>query len=181
MHGRSSCLINVYAAELIGADLANIKPHTACGPDNIPARLLKEASDELAPVLCLLFNATLHQGKIPCDWKSANVTPIFKKGDKHKPENYRPISLTSIICKTMEHIIHSQVMRHLDTHDLLTEYQFGFRRRRSCESQLLVTIQDLAAGLRDKQQIDAILLDFSKAFDSSCHGSVTSSKDAPNK
>ena len=145
--------------------LANIKPHTACGPDNIPARLLKEASDELAPIFCLLFNATLHQGKIPRDWKTANVTPIFKKGDKHKPENYRPISLTSIICKTIEHIIHSQIMHHLDTHDLLTEYQFGFRRGRSCESQLLVTIQDLATGLRDKQQIDAILLDFSKAFD----------------
>lgn len=145
--------------------LAKIKPHTASGPDNLPAYLLKEVADELAPILCLLFNATLHQGKIPQDWKSAYITPILKKGDKHKPENYRPISLTSIICKTAEHIIHSQIMRHLDTHSLLTECQFGFRRRRSCESQLLITVQDLAAGLRDKQQIDAILLDFSKAFD----------------
>ena len=145
--------------------LAKLKPHTASGPDNLPAHLLKEAADELAPILCLLFNATLHQGKIPQDWKSAYITPIFKKGDKHRPENYRPISLTSIICKTAEHIIHSQIIRHLDTQNLLTDCQFGFRRGRSCESQLLVTIQDLAAGLRDKQQIDAILLDFSKAFD----------------
>ena len=145
--------------------LVNIKSHTASGPDNLPAYLLKEAANELTPILCLLFNATLHQGKIPHDWKSAYITPILKKGDKHKPENYRPISLTSIICKTAEHIIHSQIMRHLDAHSLLTECQFGFRRGRSCESQLLVTVQDLAAGLRDKQQIDAILLDFSKAFD----------------
>ncbi|XP_071479519.1 uncharacterized protein [Diadema antillarum] len=145
--------------------LANIKPHTACGPDNLPARLLKETADELAPALCLLFNATLHQGKVPQDWKTANVTPVFKKGDKHKPDNYRPISLTSIICKTVEHIIHSQIMRHLDTHGLLAESQFGFRRGHSCESQLLITVQDLAAGLRDKQQIDAVLLDLSKAFD----------------
>eukprot|EP00057_Strongylocentrotus_purpuratus_P029222 XP_011683696.1 PREDICTED: RNA-directed DNA polymerase from mobile element jockey-like [Strongylocentrotus purpuratus] len=145
--------------------LANLKSHTACGPDNLPAYLLKEISSELAPVLSLLFNASLQQGKIPHAWKVANVVPIFKKGDKHKAENYRPISLTSIICKVAEHIIHSQIIHHLDEHNLLTDFQFGFRRKRSCESQLLVTVDDLATGLRDKQQIDAILLDFSKAFD----------------
>ena len=145
--------------------LSQIKPHTACGPDNLPAYLLKECAEELAPVFTLLFKATLHQGRIPSEWKSANVTPIFKKGDKHKPENYRPISLTSIVCKTIEHIIHSQIIHHLDNHDLLAETQFGFRKRRSCESQLLLTINDLAEGLRDKHQIDTILLDFSKAFD----------------
>ncbi|XP_072043590.1 uncharacterized protein [Amphiura filiformis] len=146
--------------------LSQIKPHTACGPDNLPAYLLKECAEELAPVFTLLFKATLHQGRIPSEWKSANVTPIFKKGDKHKPENYRPISLTaSIVCKTIEHIIHSQIIHHLDNHGLLAETQFGFRKRRSCESQLLLTINDLAEGLRDKHQIDTILLDFSKAFD----------------
>ena len=145
--------------------LVNIKPHTACGPDNLPAFLLKEAADELAPIFCLLFNATLHQGKIPHAWKSADVTPIYKKGDKHRPENYRPISLTSIVCKTAEHIIHSQIIHHLDNHNMLTECQFEFRKKHSCDSQLLITIDNLARGLRDKQQIDAILLDFSKAFD----------------
>ena len=145
--------------------LANINHHSACGPDNLPAYLLKEAANELAPVLSLLFNATLNQVKIPLEWKEANVVPIFKKGDKHRAENYRPISLTSIVCKTAEHIIHSQIIRHLDSHNLLTERQFGFRKRRSCESQLLLTVHDLATGLRDKQQKDAILLDFSKAFD----------------
>ena len=145
--------------------LANLKPHTACGPDDLPAYLLKEVSSELAPSLSLLFNTSLKEGRIPCAWKAANVVPIFKKGDKHKAENYRPISLTSIICKVAEHIVHSQIMDHLDTHNLLTDCQFGFRKRRSCESQLLLTVHDLATGLRDKQQIDAILLDFSKAFD----------------
>ena len=149
--------------------LAKIKPHTACGPDNLPAYLLKEASNELAPLFCLLFNATLHQGKIPHAWKSANVSPIFKKGDKHRPENYRPISLTSLVCKTAEHIIHSQIIHHLDANNILTHCQFGFRKKRSCDSQLLLTVDDLARGLRDRQQIDAILLDFSKAFDKVPH------------
>ena len=145
--------------------LANINHHSACGPDNLPAYLLKEAANELAPVLSLLFNATLNQGKVPLEWKEANVVPIFKKGDKHRAENYRTISLNSIVCKTAKHIIHSQIIRHLDSHNLLTKHQFGLRKRRSCESQLLLTVHDLATGLRDKQQIDAILLDFSKAFD----------------
>lgn len=149
--------------------LSNIKPFTASGPDNLPAYLLKEGADELAPVFTLLFQATLHQGKIPLGWKTADVAPIFKKGDKHKPENYRPISLTCIVSKTMEHIIHSQIINHLDARGVLTNKQFGFRKRHSCESQLLLTIHDLAQGLRGKEQIDAILLDFSKAFDKVPH------------
>ena len=95
----------------------------------------------------------------------ADVSPIYKKGDRHKPENYRSISLTSIVCKMLEHIVHSQIMHHLDVHNLLTDSQFGFRRKRSCESQLLITVNDLAVGLRDREQVDAVLLDFSKAFD----------------
>ena len=113
----------------------------------------------------LLFKASLHQGKIPQDWKTANVAPIFKKGESNKPSNYRPISLTSIVCKVLEHIIHSQIINHFDKYSLLTSRQFGFRKSHSCESQLLLTVDDLARGLRDGEQIDAVLLDFSKAFD----------------
>ena len=145
--------------------LSNIKPHTASGPDELPAYFLKLGATELAPIFTLLFQATLDQGKIPHGWKSAYVTPIFKKGDKNKPSNYRPISLTSIVCKVLEHIIHSQIINHFENHHLLTDRQFGFRKGRSCESQLLLTVDDLARGLRDGEQIDAILLDFSKAFD----------------
>ena len=93
------------------------------------------------------------------------MTPIFKKVDKHKLVNYRPISLTSLLCKAAEHIIHSKIIRHLDDHNLLTEIQFRFRKKRSCDSQLLITVDDPTRGLQDKQQIDAVLLDFSKAFD----------------
>ncbi|XP_072047218.1 uncharacterized protein [Amphiura filiformis] len=93
--------------------LANFKPHPASGPVNLSVYLLKETTDELVPILCLLFNATLHQGKIPRAWKSADVTPICVT-------NTNPISLTSIVCKTAEHIIHSQIMQHLDAHNLLS-------------------------------------------------------------
>ena len=145
--------------------LKDIKPHKATGPDNIPGRLLKEAAEELAPGLAHLFQISIDNGTFPLDWKSALVTPVFKKGDRSSPSNYRPISLMSIVCKTLEHVIHSSVISHFETNNILTDCQHGFRKRRSCETQLILTIDDLAKGLKDKQQIDAILLDFSKAFD----------------
>ena len=149
--------------------LAELNPHKAQGPDNIPPNFLKCCAKELSPSLTLIFQASLEQGKVPDDWKQALVTPLFKKGDRTAPENYRPISLTSVCCKLMEHIIHSQVMHHLDKHNALCDQQHGFRKRRSCESQLILTLQDLAKGIEEGEQIDAVLLDFSKAFDKVPH------------
>ena len=99
--------------------------------------------------------------------QSANVAPIFKKGDRSKAANYRPVSLTCICCKLLEHIVSSNIMQHFD--NILTDAQHGFRQRRSCESQLILTVHDLAQGIEDQQQLDVILLDFSKAFDKVPH------------
>ena len=146
--------------------LRQLNPNKAAGPDNIPAKILKTCSLELAPLLSTLFTKTLKEGKIPSDWKEANVAAIFKKGDRNIASNYRPVSLTSIICKMQEHVIVSNVMNHLDEHDILTDCQHGFRSRRSCETQLLTLVHDLATSLDPgKQQIDLAVLDFSKAFD----------------
>ncbi|XP_072048393.1 uncharacterized protein [Amphiura filiformis] len=145
--------------------LAGLQIHKACGPDEIPTRLLKVLADELTPVISLFFQASLNQGIIPEDWKKANVVPVFKKGDRNKAENYRPISLTSVTCKLLEHVICSSIMRHLDKHNILNDAQHGFRKRRSCATQLIQTIQDLAKSIESRDQVDVILLDFSKAFD----------------
>ena len=99
------------------------------------------------------FQLSLRTGILPSVWKQAFVTPIYKAGDKTDPKNYCPISLTSIICKTMEHIICSHLMHHLDSHNILLDTQFGFRSHHSCESQLLLTIDDLARGINNRQQI----------------------------
>lgn len=144
----------------------------ATGPDNIPATFLKSFAKELTPSYRLLFQASIDQGKVPDDWKAANVTPIFKKGDRNKPENYRPVSITSISCKLLEHIICSNIMRHLDQNDILTEAQHGFRRHRSCETQLITVCTDFVNSINEGGQTDAILLDFSKAFDKVHHQSL---------
>ena len=149
--------------------LKNIKPFSASGPDGIPARLLKETAEELAPAVTLLFQASINQGKIPSQWKKAQITPIFKKGSRSEAANYRPISLTSILCKLCEHIIHCAVIRHLNNCKILSDAQHGFRKQRSCETQLILTIDDLARGLDDRAQIDVVLLDYEKAFDKVSH------------
>ena len=91
------------------------------------------------------------------------------KSNRSKAVNYRPVSLTCICCKVMEHIICSNLMSHLDRHNILTDFQFGFRKKRSCETQLLITVDQLAKTLDDGKQTDCILLDFSKAFDKVSH------------
>ena len=121
-------------------------------------------------ILTLIFSASLKQGQAPDDWKEANVSPIFKKGDKSQPANYRPISLTSVCSKVLEHIIHSHLKNFFENNQILCDdQQHGFRKHRPCNSQLLTTVQDLASGLDNSQQIDAILLDFSMAFDKVLH------------
>ena len=135
--------------------LQDLKPHKATGPDSIPA-----AADELAPGLAHLFQISIDNLKIPPGLKDGSCHPSIKKGNRSEPGNYRPISLTSIACKILEHVIHSCIINHFERRNILTECQRGFRKRRSCETQLITTVEDLARGLNEKQQVDAILLDF---------------------
>jgi hypothetical protein len=150
--------------------LQGLKIHKATGPDEVSCRLLKHIAIQICDVYQLFFQSSIQQGKIPAEWKEANVVPIYKKGDKKRAENYRPVSLTSISCKLLEHILCSNILRHLDNHSILTESQHGFRKNRSCESQLITTIDDLAKSMDDSTQTDVILLDFAKAFDKVPHG-----------
>ena len=143
--------------------LEAIKSHKAPGPDGIPAnRLLKYYAAELAPVLSHTYQASLNHGRVPANWKHAWVMPVYKKGSRTSPSNYRAISITSIACKTLEYIIHSNLMDHLECHNILSGHQHGFRICSSCEIQLIHTVDDLAKCLDEGGQIDAVLLDFSK-------------------
>ena len=149
--------------------LADLQSHKAHGPNEIPARLLKETAYNMAPLLTLIFKASLHQEHLPSDWKTAHVTPVFKKGSRKNPVNYRPISLTSIPCKIFEHIIYSSVYKHLENNGILCDSQHGFRKNRSCEKQLITTLHDLAYRLNSGEQVNVLFLDFSKAFDKVPH------------
>lgn len=149
--------------------LKNINTSKANGPDNIPCRVLKEAADQIAPYLQLLYQQSINTGTLPQDWLTANIIPIYKKGDPTLASNYRPISLTSVPCKILEHILYSHIIHHLNTHNILTDSQHGFRTRRSCETQLIVTIDNILKEMDQSNQVDTAILDFSKAFDTVPH------------
>ena len=149
--------------------LKNLKTDKAAGPDQIRPVLLKELHSELSPVITLLFQLSLDKGCLPSDWVTANVTPLFKKGDRTKPSNYRPISLTCILCKTLEHIVTSKLVKHFTSNSILYDLQHGFREKRSCETQLIMLVNELASNIQHGKQTDLILLDFSKAFDKVSH------------
>jgi len=149
--------------------LSNLKEHKAKGPDEIPAALLKRLSTEISPALTHIFQASLYQCKVPKEWKTANVVPVFKKGDKSNPGNYRPISLTCVCSKLLEHVIYSHIFQHLKKYDVLCEEQHGFQQNRSCETQLISTINEIAENMNAGKQTDVILLDFAKAFDKVPH------------
>ena len=100
--------------------LEELKPGKSAGPDNIPIWILKEYAMLIAPVLQVICTQSYQTGILPSDWLTANIVPVYKKGDKSSPTNYRPISLTSICCKTMEHIIYHSIMDHLNTYILLS-------------------------------------------------------------
>ena len=154
--------------------LNNLKIHKAPGPDGLSARVLKECSSEIAPILALIYNETLAQGTVPDDWRQANVAPIFKKGEKYDAADYRPVSLTCICCKTLEHIIVSNINKHLAFESILADCQHGFRSQRSCETQLVQFFHDLVSNLdralnRNHRQTDVIIMNFAKAFDKVPH------------
>ena len=115
--------------------LCNLNPSKASGPDSIIPIVLKSLSNEIVLFLLVLFQKSLDSGQVPHDLTEACVTPIFKKGDKSDPINYRPISLTCILCKLMEHFVASNLSRQFKQNDILYDLKHGFRERRSFETQ----------------------------------------------
>ena len=152
--------------------LTTMNANKASGPDNLPGTLLKECAAELAPSLTLLFNLSLSSGHIPNLWKTANVTPVFKKGDKHSCKNYRPISLLCIVSKILERAVLNKIYDHFS--HLITSSQHGFLRGKSTCTQLLSVFHDINSSLDSGTQTDVIYLDFSKAFDSVPHSLLCS-------
>ena len=149
--------------------LQSLDVSKACGPDLIPAFLLKHSADVICHPLSYLFNMSMSTGTLPKDWVCANVVPVYKRGDKQVPNNYRPISLTSIVIKTMERIIHSKLVLSLEAHHLISAHQYGFRKGFSTSHLLLESVQDWARALECRDSCHCLFLDFAKAFDSVPH------------
>jgi len=149
--------------------LVNLDISKSPGPDFWHPRFFKEAAFELTKPLTVLFQKSLDTGVLPDVWKTANVVPVFKKGDRKLPSNYRPISLTLVICKILESVIRDKIFEYLLRNNLLSNQQHGFVPGRSCITQLLTALNCWTESLEHGTPVDVIYLDFSKAFDSVPH------------
>jgi ribonuclease P/MRP protein subunit RPP40 len=149
--------------------LTKINVGKSHGPDELHGKLLYEIRYEIVKDLTKLFNLSLETGVVPQDWRDADVCPLFKKGKRDKAENYRPVSLTSIVGKLLESILKDRIVTHLEQHKLLRESQHGFTSGRSCLTNLLVFFEFITKELDKGNNVDLVYLDFCKAFDKVPH------------
>ena len=121
--------------------LEKLKVDKSPGPDGIHNRVLFEIKDQIGKVLSILFQKSFQSGQLPKEWKEGNIVPIYKKGKKSDPNNYRPVSLTSTVSKIMEAILRDEIVSHLEGNNLISPDQHGFRSGRSCITQLMESIE----------------------------------------
>ena len=160
----------LFDEETVREKIKSMKISTSSGPDGLSTKFLVDYADYLSYPLTRIFNLSIDSGQVPQGWRDANVTPIFKnKGSKSKPENYRPISLTSIPCKIMESIIRDRLVNHLTVHKLINSTQHGFMSNKSCTTNLLDFLERTTKIIDDGDPQDIIYLDFAKAFDKVPH------------
>ena len=149
--------------------LKELKPDKSPGPDELHPAFLKELHKELSKPLSIIFTKSLNVRDVPKDWKIANVSAIFKKGKKSLASNYRPVSLTSIVCKTMEKIVRNHITEHMNNNSFFTNKQFGFMQGRSTALQLLKVLDEWTETIDSGYGIDVVYMDFQKAFDTVPH------------
>jgi len=150
---------------IILESINKLKVSKAPGPDGIHARIIIECKDIFSFIFNIMFNKSLQEGSLPSQWKQANVKALFKKGKRTECSNYRPVSLTSIICKLFEGLIRDRLMIFLESLNLITCHQHGFRAGHSCTTQLLLLMEDFTNYYEQDIPFDCIYLDFAKAFD----------------
>ena len=149
--------------------IEKMRAEAAPGPDGIRPAFLQQTKNEISRPLKIIFEKSLEEGKIPEDWRAANITPIYKKGKKSEAGNYRPVALTSVCCKLLEHLIRDEVTEHLEVNKLIRDSQHGFRNNRSCATNLLEFFERTTEIVDSGSPMDMVFLDLAKAFDKVPH------------
>ncbi|KAK4810061.1 hypothetical protein QYF61_007225 [Mycteria americana] len=155
--------------EAVNDLLCHLDTHKFMGPDGIHLRVLRELAEELAKPLSLIYQQSWLTGEVPDNWRLANVMPIYKKGQKEDLGNYRPVSLTSVPGKLMEQFILSALNRHVQANQGIRPSQHGFRKGRSCLTNLISFYDKVTCLVDEGKAVDIIYLDFRKAFDTVSH------------
>ena len=149
--------------------ISEIGTYAACSENDIPAIILKHCKEELSYPLWKMWRESLDTGFIPSEFKNQFITPVHKKGSKAMPSNYRPISLTSHLIKIFERVVRKKLVAYLEENNILCPNQHGFRKGRSCLTQLLNHVDKILQHFLRKNDTDSIYLDYAKAFDKVDH------------
>lgn len=160
----------------VSSALSRLPVNKSPGPDGISPNVLSKVASEISHPLSILFNASLSCGKVPSSWRKSHITPVFKNGDRSLVSNYRPVALTSVLCKVLEKLVVNCIQEHVGLYGLMSKHQHGFTKGKNCVTQLVNLVHNWAASL-DKPRpphIDAIFLDMSKAFDRMPHNILLS-------
>ena len=160
--------INIFN-DMVLKRLKQLKVNKAPGVDNIVPKVLIETADYICQPLSAICNKSITTGIAPKEWTQANVSVIFKKGAKNQPCNYRPISLTSHVCKILESEIKDGIVEHVIKFKLIKESQHGFVKNKSCLTNLLEYLTSVSEYVDRGIPVDVIYLDFQKAFDKVPH------------
>ncbi|CAM5100848.1 unnamed protein product [Eretmochelys imbricata] len=160
--------------EVVRDYLEKLDVHKSMGPDELHPRVLKELAAVIAEPLAIIFENSWRTGEVPDDWKKANVVPIFKKGKKEDPGNYRPVSLTSVPGKIMEQVLKESILKHLHERKVIRNSQHGFTKGRSCLTNLIAFYDEITGSVDEGKAVDVLFLDFSKAFDTVSHSILVS-------
>ena len=164
-HSEDKELQNIkFTREKVRVRLSKLKPSSAPGPDQIWPKVLNRMAAALSIPLSIIFSTCVAEESVPPDWKLANVTPIFKKGAKGDPANYRPVSLTSVCCKVMESIIRDSIVEHLTKYNLIRPSQHGFVNARSTQTNLLEYMEKLSQLVDEGHSVDVIYCDLAKGL-----------------
>jgi len=154
-----------FNGENILLQLLKLNPHKSLGPDGISPFVLRYAARAFVVPHKIIFSKSADQRAVPHHWSDAHINPIFKNGDESHPGNYRPISLTSVLCKLMERLVRDQLSSYLVINRLLSTRQHGFVKNKACNTNLLECSDFITYMDSKKISTDMILLDFAKAFD----------------
>ena len=155
--------------EMVKERLLELNPNKAAGPDQIESRLLKECAEEIAPTLHQIYRKSLDEAEVPRLWKEAEIVPIHKGGSKAVMANFRPVALTSVVCKVLERIICSAILAFLTANELITQQQHGFVRGRSCQTNILLCLEKWTELVDSGKNVDVAYFDYAKAFDKVSH------------